>query len=250
MRHLVAAMLVLAVISLPDQRPSIVRAQETGQAGFRILVFTRTMGFRHDSIPDGVDAVVRLGAEHGFGVDSTDDPAVFTEANLAGYQAVVFLLTTGDVLEPTHETAFERYIGSGGGYVGVHSASDTEYGWPFYGGLVGAYFASHPEIQPALISIEDGSQASTAGLPAGWLRTDEWYNFRSNPRDTPGVRVVATLDESTYTGGTMGDHPITWMHEYAGGRAWYTAAGHTRESYAEPLFQVHLLGGILYAAGF
>jgi type 1 glutamine amidotransferase len=240
MRHLVAAMLVLAVISLPDQRPSIVRAQEVGQAGFRVLVFTRTMGFRHDSIPDAVDAVARLGAEHGFGVDSTEDPAVFTESNLAGYQAVVFLLTTGDVLERVHEAAFERYIGSGGGYVGVHSASDTEYDWPFYGGLVGAYFASHPEIQPGLVRLEDND----------WWRSDEWYNFRSNPRDNPSIRVLATLDESTYAGGNMGDHPIAWMHEYAGGRAWYTAGGHTRESYTEPLFQAHVLGGILYAAGF
>jgi type 1 glutamine amidotransferase len=249
-RALCAVALLVVAVVIPDQGPRIVRAQEVGQAGFRILVFTRTMGFRHDSISDATDALIRLGAEHGFGVDSTEDPAVFGDANLAGYRAVVFLLTTGDVLEPSHEAAFERYIGSGGGYVGVHSASDTEYGWPFYGGLVGAYFASHPEIQPATIQIEDATQPSTFELPAAWFRVDEWYNFRSNPRDNPDIRVLASLDESTYGGGTMGDHPITWLHEYNGGRAWYTAAGHTRESYAEPLFQAHLLGGILYAAGF
>jgi cytochrome c len=242
-----AALLVLAVALLPDARPSLVRAQEVGQTDARILVFSRTMGFRHDSIPDALDSVARLGAEHGFGVDTTEDPSVFSDASLAPYRAVAFLMTTGDVLERSHEEAFERYIGAGGGYVGVHSASDTEYDWPFYGGLVGTYFASHPEIQPALIRIE-AEHASTLALPGGWLRTDEWYNFRSNPRHNPDIRVLASLDESTYAGGDMGDHPVAWSHAYNGGRAWYTAGGHTRESYAEPLFVAHLLGGIEYAA--
>jgi cytochrome c len=242
------ALLVLAIVLVPDARPSLVRAQEGGETDVRILVFSRTMGFRHDAIPDAVDSVARLGAEHGFGVDTTEDPSVFSDTSLARYRAVVFLMTTGDVLERSHQEAFERYIGSGGGYVGVHSASDTEYDWPFYGGLVGAYFASHPEIQPALIRIE-AEDASTLALPEGWLRTDEWYNFRSNPRDNPEIRVLASLDESTYAGGDMGDHPVAWSHAYSGGRAWYTAGGHTRESYTEPLFVAHLLGGIQYAAG-
>ena len=139
-----ALALLLLLAFPPASRPGVSRAQEVGPAGFRTLVFTRTTGFRHDSIPDAVAAVRSLGAEHGFGVDATEDPTVFDDAQLAGYAAVVFLLTTGDVLDEAQQAAFERYIRAGGGYVGVHSATDTEYDWPWYGGLVGAYFADHP----------------------------------------------------------------------------------------------------------
>jgi cytochrome c len=215
---------------------------------FSILVFSKTTGYRHDSIPDGIAVIRALGAERDFSVDATEDPGRFTDAGLASYQAVVFLSTTGDILDAAQKAAFERYIRSGGGFVGIHSASDTEYGWGWYGRLVGAYFKSHPAIQPATVLIVDPEHASTIGLPQQWRRTDEWYNFRGNPRDS--VHVLATVDESTYSGGTMGaDHPIAWCQTIDGGRSWYTAMGHTRESYAEPLFRRHLLGGIESAVG-
>jgi type 1 glutamine amidotransferase len=214
-----------------------------------VLVFSRTEGFRHDSIPDGIAAIQRLGADNGFGVDATEDPGAFTDANLGNYQAVVFLLTTGTVLQPDQKEAFQRFIEAGNGYVGVHSAADTEYDWAWYGQLMGAYFQDHPAIQPAEVDVPDHSHPSTAALPDVWPRTDEWYNFRTNPRDN-GVTVLATLDESTYSGGTMGaDHPIMWYHDFDGGRAWYTGMGHTRESYSEPLFVQSLLGAIQYATG-
>jgi type 1 glutamine amidotransferase len=216
--------------------------------GYRIRVFTRTTGYRHDSIPDAVSALEALGAEHGFSVDQTEDPAVFADANLASYAAIVFLLTTGDVLDAPQQAEVERYIRAGGGYVGVHSACDTEYDWPWYGQLVGAYFSRHPEIQTATVQVEDHAHPSTAGLPERWERTDEWYDFRTNPRDQ--VTVLLRLDESSYGGGGMGaDHPIAWYHRFDGGRAWYTAGGHTAESYRDALFLQHLLGGIEYAAG-
>src|SRR5690606_7003198 len=117
------------------------------------------------------------------------------------------------------------FIMNGGGFVGIHSASDTEYGWPFYGELIGAYFAGHPDPQTGTINIEDPDHPSTRALPSQWTRFEEWYNFQANPR--PSVSVLATVDESTYTGGTMGaDHPIVWCREFAGGRSWYTALGH------------------------
>src|SRR5215510_1536840 len=217
------------------------------QSQARALVFSKTAGFRHDSIPDGLAAISQLGQQNNFDVDATEDASVFTDANLARYQTVVFLNTTGDLLDNGQQAAFERYIRNGGGFVGVHSATDTEYDWAWYGGLVGAYFQSHPMIQPAKIVVEDGSHPSTTTLPVEWRRTDEWYNFRSNPRGR--VKVLATLDETTYSGGAMGaDHPIAWCQLYDGGRAWYTAGGHTRESYAEPLFRQHLLGGIQFTA--
>ena len=223
-------------------------AETSRSPRFSILVFSKTTGYRHDSIPDGIAAIRALGSEHGFIVDDSEDAERFTDDRLAKYQVVVFLSTTGDILDAAEKAAFERYIGSGRGFVGIHSASDTEYGWAWYGRLVGAYFKSHPAIQPATVRIVDPKHAATVGLPQNWQRTDEWYNFRSNPRDA--VHVLATVDESTYTGGTMGaDHPIAWCHAVEGGRSWYTAMGHTAASYAEPLFRLHLLGGIESAAG-
>ncbi|MEW2313684.1 ThuA domain-containing protein [Streptomyces bauhiniae] len=224
--------------------PAAAKPTETG----RVLVFSKTAGFRHDSIPDGIAAVRQLGATDGLTVDATEDATAFTTRNLRRYDAVVFLSTTGDVLNSTQQRAFEGYIRQGGGYVGVHAAADTEYDWPFYGGLAGAWFDSHPAIQPATVVVEDHAHPSTAELPARWERTDEWYNYRSNPREN--AHVLASLDESSYTGGTMnGDHPIAWCQSYQGGRAFYTGGGHTRESYADPAFRAHLLGGLRWATG-
>jgi type 1 glutamine amidotransferase len=213
-----------------------------------ILIFSKTAGYRHDSIADGITAIRAIGAEYGLRVEQTEDAGAFSDAGLAGYRAVVFLSTTGDVLNAQQEAAFERFIRAGGGFVGVHAASDSEYDWEWYGGLVGAYFDGHPAVQEAALDVVDAGHPSTAGLPARWERRDEWYNFRSLP---PGsARVLITLDESSYDGGTMGaNHPISWAQEYDGGRSWYTGLGHTRASYGEPLFRAHLAGGILWAAG-
>jgi type 1 glutamine amidotransferase len=214
----------------------------------KVLVFSKTAGFRHDSIPDGIKAVKDLGAAHGFAADATEDAGAFTSSNLRKYDAVVFLSTTGDVLDDAQQSAFESYIHRGGSYVGVHAAADTEYDWPFYGGLAGAYFQSHPAIQPARVDVEDRAHPATSHLAAAWDRTDEWYNYRSNPRER--AHVLASLDESSYTGGTMaGDHPTAWCQNYQGGRAFYTGGGHTKESYADPAFRQHLLGGIRWAVG-
>ena len=217
----------------------------------RLLVFSKTAGFRHASIKDGKIALQKLAAGHNFAIDFTEDSTAFTDANLAHYGVVVFLLTTGEIFNDNQQAAFERYIRAGGGCVGVHSASDTEYAWSWYGGLVGAYFDrmhGHSKVMQATIHVTDRTHPSTIMLPKVWIRTDEWYNFASNPRGR--VNVLMTIDERTYKGGTMGvDHPIAWYHEYDGGRAWYTALGHTSESYYEPLFLTHLWGGIIYAAG-
>lgn len=215
---------------------------------FAVLVFTRTAGFRHDSIEPGVEAIRKLGAQHGFDVEHTEDEDYFTPDNLDRYSAVVFLNTTGNILNEQERRAFEGFIRAGNGFVGVHAAADTGYDWPWYGRLVGAYFKSHPHIQNATVIVEDPSDPSTRYLPARWERRDEWYNFRENPREN--VHVLLRLDTETFEGGAMGDdHPIAWRHEFGGGRAWYTGGGHTRESFAEPLFLGHLLGGIRWAAG-
>jgi type 1 glutamine amidotransferase len=215
---------------------------------YDVLVFSRTAGFRHDAIPAGIQLIRDLGAANSFTVTATEDPARFTATDLARFEAVVFLNTTGDVLNATQQTAFENYIRGGGGYVGVHSAADTEYDWPFYGELVGAYFASHPAIQQATVRVEDRAHAATAGLSPTQTRTDEWYNFRTSARSS--ARILSSLDESSYSGGTMGaDHPLTWCKTLQGGRSFYTGAGHTQASYAEAGFRSLMLGGIRYAAG-
>ena len=222
-------------------------AGPTASPPLRVLVFTKTTGYRHASIPAAVAAVQTLAARDGFTVDATEDAGAFTDQNLARYGAVLFLLTSGDVLDDGQQAAFERYIRGGGGFVGVHSAADTEYDWPWYGGLVGAYFKSHPAIQQATLDV--AADPLTAGLPRRWTRTDEWYDFQTPPR---GVDVLVTIDETTYDPGpdAMGaGHPITWAHAYDGGRAWYTAMGHTDESYSEPAFLTLLGNGILWAAG-
>lgn len=214
---------------------------------FTVLVFSKTAGFRHDSIPTGIQTIRDLGAANNFAVEATEDATQFNATNLARFQAVIWLSTTGDVLDATQQTAFEDYVRAGGGYVGIHAAADTEYTWAWYGGLVGAYFASHPAIQAATVRIEDTTHPATAGLPVAWSRTDEWYNYQTNPRSQ--VHVLATLDESTYSGGTMGgDHPISWCRAYDGGRSFYTGMGHTIGSYGEAHYRTHLLGGVRYAA--
>ena len=215
---------------------------------FAVLVFTKTAAFRHESIPAGVAALQALGVQHHFQVEASEDAAVFTPEHLARYRVVIFCSTTGDILAPDQQAAFERFIRQGGGFVGIHSATDTEYEWPWYGRLVGAYFATHPALQTATINVVDPAHASTRPLPATWTRYDEWYNFRAVP--APGVHILLSIDETSYTGGSMGAlHPIAWYHEYDGGRAWYTAMGHTTDAYNEPLFLQHLAGGILWAAG-
>ena len=246
MRLVATATILLAAVAA---RPPLAASPSAG-AGPRILVFTKTAGFRHTSIPAALRTVRALSARQGLAMDATEDAAAFSSRNLARYDADVYLLTTGDVLNAAQQAAFKRFIRAGGGFAGVHSAADTEYEWPWYGELVGAYFRSHPHVQRARIRVERRNDPSTAGLPVSWTRTDEWYNFARNPRRS--VRVLAALDESSYEAGpgAMGrDHPIAWAQEFEGGRAWFTGGGHSDEAYAEPLFRRHLIGGIRYAAG-
>jgi type 1 glutamine amidotransferase len=224
---------------------------------FKVLAFSKTAGYRHPAIPNAIQALQELGATNGFTVDTSEDSSVFTDANLAQYAVVAFVMTSSpkppatgaDLLNDAQQAAFERYIRAGGGYAGIHSASDTEYTWPWYGQLVGAYFKNHPPTwRLATIIVEDQSHPSTAHLGPTWVRSDEWYNFETNPRGQ--VHVLLRLDESTYEGGEMGgDHPIAWCHDFDGGRSWYTGLSHDRNAYATNQMRLHLLGGIQYAAG-
>lgn len=222
-------------------------AQETETAIDQVLIFTKTSGWRHGSIEAGVKAIKNLGKDHQFQVTQTEDAFSFHPENLKKYQLVLFLSTTEEVLSQSQQTAFENYIKSGGAFMGIHAAADTEYDWPFYNELVGAYFESHPNnpnVLEARLSTTDPTHSATAHLPATFSRTDEWYNYKNIQ---PHIQVVLNLEESSYEGGTNGDnHPIAWFHEHLGGRVFYTGGGHTDASFEEPDFLQHLLGGIEY----
>lgn len=218
----------------------------------RVLVFTRTAGFTHGSISDGVALVEALGTEGGFAVEISDQLSAIESTNLSRFDVVVFMSTTGDFLDGAAESALRAYVEGGGGWVGVHAAADAEYGWPWYGTLLGgdAWFEAHPSIQDAQVAIELEAAPSTDCLDVSFTFREEWYNFETNPR--PSVEVLLTLDESSYNpgSGAMGDdHPIAWRHPVGSGRSWYTALGHRSETYADPRFREHLRGGIAWAAG-
>ncbi|TRZ77694.1 MAG: ThuA domain-containing protein [Chitinophagaceae bacterium] len=213
----------------------------------RVLLFSKTADHHHSSIPAGVKAIQELGAKNGFIVDTTTDDNKFAEDSLKKYAALIFLSTTGNILSGNQENVLERYIQAGGGFVGIHAATDAEYDWGWYGRMIGGYFVNHPAQQEANLIINDKNHPATDSLPATWRRKDEWYNFKYVNKD---VKVLISIDEKSYTGGTNGDsHPMSWYHEFDGGRIFYTELGHTDESYLKPLFLKHILGGIKYAMG-
>ena len=218
----------------------------TGFAGKpkpKVLLFSKTAGYHHASITAGIDAIKKIGEENGFSVDATTDSALFTAKNLKQYTAVIFLSTTGKLFDTLQKQALTSYVEKGGGIIGIHAATDAEYGWPWYGKMMGAYFESHPKQQQAKLVVVDDSHPSTKGLPKEWTRFDEWYNFKNI---NPAVHVLMKLDESSYQGGKNGDnHPVAWWQNVGRGRVFYTALGHTDESYKEPLFLQHITGGIL-----
>lgn len=235
------ALVATACTSQPSPQPPA----SPQEAVPSILVFSKTAGYRHASIEPGIEALRALGEENGFAVDATEDSTLFTDENLARYDAVLFLSTTLDVLGDPGQEALERYIRAGGGYVGIHAASDTEYEWPWYGQMVGGWFESHPAIQEAMLFVTDSVHASTAHLPAEWVRTDEWYEI---DRVNLDVNVLLEIDETSYQRerppSPGNRRPMSWYHEFEGGRVFYTALGHTTESYSEPEFLQHVLGGI------
>jgi cytochrome c len=233
----------------PAAATSTAPATTTASGGpGRVLVFSKTTGFRHQSIPDGIGALRDIGAQLSLEVDATEDAGRIADASLARYQAVVFLSTTGDLLDDDQKAALQRYVRAGHGWLGIHAAADAEYRWAWYAGLVGAQFRRHPAVQEATVVVDPIGRTLVGPVPRRWQRTDEWYDFRTNPRGQ--VRVLATVDETTYTGGGMGaDHPIAWCHDYEGGRSWYTGMGHTNESFSEPLFLAHLSAGVRYVTG-
>lgn len=233
--------------------PSSALASQVTLSGARVLVFSKAAGFRHDSIPAGLAALEQLAQQHQFTLVATEDAAQFSDENLRQFNAIIFLNTTGDVLDEAQQLAMERFIQAGGGFVGIHAATDTEWqgDWFWYRNLVGAVFKNHPNdpsnVQTATVQVVDKNHPATAALPDTFSLADEWYNFRDIYEF---IHVLAKVDESTYQGGEHNhDHPISWYHDYDGGRAFYTALGHTNETFSNPNFLQQLTGGLTYVVG-
>lgn len=211
------------------------------KAAKSILLYSATKGYRHESIPDGIAAIKKIGLAKNWTITATEDSSFFTPENLQKFSGIIFLNTTGDVLDEKGQAALEGYIHNGGGLAGIHAATDCEYNWPWYNKLIGAYFESHPEQQTASLKVM-AKHPATAMLPKTWTRKDEWYNFKNV---SPDIKVLLMLDETSYKNGKMGAfHPSAWYHDFEGGKVFYTALGHTTESYTEPLFLDHITAGI------
>jgi uncharacterized protein len=240
----------IALFLLPFITP--MRAQQ-----FKVLLFSKTDGFHHESINDGVTAIKQLANRHTFSVDWHENAAIFNDKELAKYNVVVFLCTTGNILNDEQQAAFERFIKSGKGFVGIHSASDTEYDWAWYTKMVGMMFKIHPLQQTAYLKVEDSNFPGMERFPKKMLWTDEWYEF-STPAKSTDLKFLVSVDEKSYDpnmkwgtneGKGMGSfHPISWYHNYDGGRAFYTALGHIPLVYADQTFLDHVYGGIYWAA--
>ena len=224
---------------------------------FSVLLFSKTAGWHHDSINAGVTAIQELGKLHDFNVFWTEDAnRVFNDKELAKYKVVIFLLTTGDVLNDEQQAAFEKFIRAGGGFVGIHSAADTEYGWPWYTKMVGHMFHIHPPVQTAVLQVLDYNFPGMDRFAKRSLVTEEWYEFQAPLSDK--LKYLLSVDEKTYKpaanwgtkqGKGMGDfHPVAWYQEYDGGRAFYTALGHLPATYSDAAFMHHVYGGIYWAA--
>ena len=225
---------------------------------FKVLLFSKTAGWHHDAINEGVTAIRQLGKLHDFDVFWTEDAnRVINDKELAKYKVVIFLLTTGDIFNDEQQAAFERYIKNGGGFVGIHSATDTEYDWAWYTKLIGYNFHIHPAPQTAVVKVEDANFPGMDRFAKRFLWTDEWYEF--GPAHSDKLHFLLSVDETTYKpeanwgpnkqGKGMGAfHPISWYQEYDGGRAFYTALGHIPAAYSDANFMHHIYGGIYWAA--
>lgn len=225
---------------------------------FKVLLFTKTAGFHHTSIHEGVDGVRKLAARHNFSVDWQENASVFNEKQLKNYDAVIFLNTTGDILNAEQQTAFEKFIQSGKGWVGIHAAADTEYEWPWYTKMAGMMFKIHPEQQTAYLDVVNSNFPGMERFPKRMIWTDEWYEYQK-PYKSDDLKFLIGVDEKSYDPKAswgadnksvgMGDfHPIAWYHNYDGGRAFYTGLGHIGLVYSDQTFLDHLYGGIYWAA--
>lgn len=239
---------LIAVVLLTVLAPGL-----SAQGQFKALIFSKTQGFRHQSIPEEVKALKDMSKKHVFSVYATEDATVFNDKFLKDFDVIIMASTTGNIFTDEQKEAFKRFVQSGKGVVGIHSATDTEYEWEWYSKLIGGQFMHHPAQQTARLEVLDQNHPATYHLGSKWLWTDEWYAFKNFNED---VHILIQLDETSYEAGSRGGkpmgmgevHPISWYHEYDGGRVFYTALGHVEAAYEDADFLKHVYGGIWWAA--
>ena len=243
-------MLIAGASGLAAASPALAAADGTP----RILLFSHSTGYRHASIEPGVAAIRGLGAREKMTVVPSEDPNVFSEAGLKDYDAIVFLSTSTDPKKPESEwfqgarrAALQGFVRRGGGIVGIHAASDSHYHWPWWGEMIGGHFARHPQGTPeGTIHVVDKRHRSAKGLPESIRRVDEWYYFDDY---NPQTNLIVTLDPASIGEKDVNPNPVSWSHEFEGGRVFYTAMGHTNESFTESNFLAHLAGGLKWVLG-
>jgi len=217
-----------------------------------VLVFSKTAGFRHESISSGLKMLYDQSKKQNWVITATENAGLFTDGFLSNFDVVVFLNPTGDAINAAGQTAFEKFMKSGKGFIGIHAAADCEYDWPFYGNLVGGYFKTHPASQEATVVFEKSDHPAMKPFKGmkSYTTFDEWYTFKANPR--PNVNVLATLDEKSIKkfdndNFRMGDHPIIWWSEKDGIRSFYTGFGHTHEAFQDKLIIEHITNAVNWA---
>ena len=243
---------LLFIISLFFVNPTCAQQNEKNTEALHVLVFSKTNGFRHESISSGLKMIYDQSSKENWVVTATEDPSLLRDDLLSTIDVAVFLNPTGDAICDAGQEAFTKFIKSGKGFVGIHAASDCEYEWPFYGNLVGGYFLTHPPAQEATVIFENFDHPAMQPFEGmeTYTTIDEWYSFKENPRKN--VNVLARLDESTISGTSndnwkMGDHPLIWWNEEDGIRSFYTVFGHTHEAFQNQLIIQHISKAINWA---
>jgi type 1 glutamine amidotransferase len=220
----------------------------------RVLLFSHSTGYRHASIEPGIAAIQGLGAREKITIVPSEDPNIFSQEGLSGFDAIIFLSTSTDPKKPESEwfqgarrDALQAFVRRGGGIVAIHAASDSHYNWPWYGRMIGGHFTRHPQGTPeATLHVADRKHRSTRGLPESMRRVDEWYYFDDYD---PENHILVTLDPASIGEKDANPNPVSWSHEFEGGRVFYTAMGHTAESYVDRDFLTHLAGGLRWVLG-
>ena len=214
-----------------------------GAKNINVLVYTKANGYKHQSRLDGIKMFRNLAHNYHFQTDFTEDSTKFNDENLSRYDVIVFLNTSGNVLGESGKAAFKKFINNGGGFLGIHSAADTENQWDWYNGLIGYKEYGTSSSKLATVSVVDRNNPSTKNLPEKWSCENEWLTWKKdNSSDIDLLLSIKSVDGNDF-------NPVTWCHKYDGGRAWYTSIGHLPENFIEKNFQQHILGGLIWASG-
>ena len=245
MLFVVTALLALAAGCSDDSEQGPTGPQTPGGTNVRVLMLTTTAGFRHDSIPTARDVMSNLSSSGGFTVTATEDLGSLSAGSLSSYDVLFFALTSGELaLGADQKGAIMDFVARGGGFMGVHSATDTLYNWSEYGQLVGAYFKEHPWTTTASVIVEDQAHPTTAALGSSFSIREEFYTFRENPR--PNASVLLRLDPASVN--AAGDYPLAWRRSHGAGRVYYNALGHFSETWRDSRFQQQLTAAVRWTS--